>query len=160
MHHSYDHLFCTYDQIHGAAHAWYHLARNNPVGNVAVAVYLQSSKHGSVHMSAADDCERGRAVKILSARQDRNILCAGIDYVFIRQDRRTAHTHDSVFRLQNDVHAFGKTFRYHSRQTDTQIHYITVIELSGHSSGYSFLQIYHVFSPPTTASTNMPDVLT
>ena len=63
MDHGDDHALGAGHQIHGAAHAGNHLARNHPVGEHAALVDLQAAEHGDVDVAAADQAEREGAVK-------------------------------------------------------------------------------------------------
>ena len=68
MLHGDDHALCPAHEVHGAAHAWYHLAGDHPVGEVAGRIDLQAAKHGNVDMAAANQAERHRAVESGRAR--------------------------------------------------------------------------------------------
>ena len=77
--HGQDHLVGTREQVHRTAHAGGFLARDDPVGQVAFFIDLQGSQYRSVHMTAADDAERGGAVEARGALEGRDESAAGID---------------------------------------------------------------------------------
>ena len=106
--HGQDHLVGTREQVHRTAHAGGFLARDDPVGQVAFFIDLQGSQYRSVHMTAADDAERGGAVEARGALEGRDESAAGIDKfgVFLARCGGRAHTEQAVFALQEDLNAF------------------------------------------------------
>src|SRR3954466_7746953 len=52
--HGNDNPLGAADEIHSAAHARHHLARDHPVGEKAVSIDLEATEHGDVNMTAAD----------------------------------------------------------------------------------------------------------
>ncbi len=58
-------------QIHRPAHARDHLARDRPVGELALRIDLEPAQHRHVDMAAADQAERHRAVEDSMRREAR-----------------------------------------------------------------------------------------
>ena len=57
MFHGNDHPLGASNQIHRAAHARHHFARDDVAGKAAGLVHLQRAQHGQVHVAAPDDGE-------------------------------------------------------------------------------------------------------
>ena len=55
--HAHDAVLGAHAQVHGAAHAGHLLAGDDPVGQVALGIDLQSAQEAGVHMAAADQAE-------------------------------------------------------------------------------------------------------
>src|SRR5262245_27367852 len=69
------------DEIHGAAHAFHHLAGDHPVREIARFVHLQRAEHRQIDVAAADHRERLRAVEVRAARNLCDRLLAGVDQI-------------------------------------------------------------------------------
>ncbi|KAG5718208.1 hypothetical protein E4T56_gene15747, partial [Termitomyces sp. T112] len=81
MLHHHDDLLDARDQIHSAAHALDHLARDHPVGDVAILGHFHRAKDGQVDMAATDHGKALRAVEIGRMGQLADRLLARIDEV-------------------------------------------------------------------------------
>jgi hypothetical protein len=57
MLHDHDDALHARHQVHGAAHALHHLARDHPVGEIAVLGHLHGAQDRQVDMAAADHAE-------------------------------------------------------------------------------------------------------
>ena len=149
MFHGQDHLVGTREQVHRTAHAGGFLARDDPVGQVAFFIDLQGSQYRSVHMTAADDAERGGAVEARGALEGRDESAAGIDKfgVFLARCGGRAHTEQAVFALQEDLNAFRQVIGDGRRQSDTEVHHVAVFEFHRHAFGddFSDLFLFHRF---------------
>ena len=83
MLHDYDDLLHARHQVHGPTHALNHLARDHPVGDVAILRDFHRAQYGQVDMPAADHRKAGGTVEIGRLRQLANGLFACIDKVGI-----------------------------------------------------------------------------
>ena len=79
--HCDDDVFGAGDQVHGATHALDHLARDHPVGQVAVLIDLQRAEHREIDVPAADHRERVGAVEIGAAGELRDGFLARVDEI-------------------------------------------------------------------------------
>ena len=61
--HQYDNAFDASDQVHRTAHAFDHLARNHPVGEIAFFADLHGTQNRQVDLAATDHGERLVAAK-------------------------------------------------------------------------------------------------
>src|SRR5215813_12851777 len=80
LHHDH-HLLDPGDEVHGAAHALDHLARDHPIGEVAVLSDLHRAEHREVDVSAAHHAEAVGTREIAGGRQLRDGLLPGIDKI-------------------------------------------------------------------------------
>ena len=131
MLHHHDDLLHPGDQVHRAAHALHHLARDHPIGDVPPFGDFHRTQHGQVDMAAADHGEAGRAVEIGRMRQLADRLLAGIDQVGIDLVviREGADAQHPVLGLQGDVHAFGDMVGHQRRDADAEVDVEAVLQL-------------------------------
>src|SRR5512139_1806401 len=61
--HRNDYTFCPRYQVHCSAHPWHHFAGDHPIREHSSCIDLERSEHSHVHVAAADEAERHRAVK-------------------------------------------------------------------------------------------------
>src|SRR5437762_2491398 len=52
--HRNDYPPCPSHQVHRSAHPLHHLARNRPVGQVAVLIHLHRTQNAHIHVATAD----------------------------------------------------------------------------------------------------------
>ena len=107
MLHRHDDARAGGDEVHGAAHPLHHLARNNPVRNVARCAYLQRAEHGQVDARCANHPKALRGGEEAGARDGRDRLFARVYPVGVRRALAWVgpHAEQAVFRLQLDAHA-------------------------------------------------------
>src|SRR5437764_15461595 len=71
------------DEIHCAAHAFDHLARNHPVGYVSPRRDLHCSKNRCINLSATDHPERGGGVEERCTTTESHSLLPCVDQVWV-----------------------------------------------------------------------------
>ena len=102
MLHQHDHALDTGHQIHRAAHALDHLARNHPVGQVTAGGDLHGTQNRQVDLAAANHGKRLVRAKNRRTRQGGHGLLARVDQVGINLlfGGKRANAQHAVFRLQ------------------------------------------------------------
>jgi len=122
-------------KVHGAAHAFHHLAGNHPVGQIALLVHLQRAQDGQVDMAAADHGKRVGAVEIRAAGRLCHGLLAGIDQVRVDLELGWIGTdaEQAVLRVQCDLDARWNMVRDERRHADAKVDVVTVAQLSSYS---------------------------
>ena len=149
MFHQHNHALDAGDQIHGAAHALHHLARDHPIGEVAIFGHLQGAQDGKVNMPAADHAEGLRGIEEGTGRQLRNRLLAGIDqigifFAFIGEGAKAQH---AVFALQLHIKAGGDVIGDQRRDADPKVHIEAIFQFARRTSGHFIAVPGHGFSP-------------
>src|SRR5262245_27173928 len=137
LHHHHDPLDPG-DEVHGAAHALHHLARNHPIGEVAVLGYLHGAEDREVDVPAADHGEAVGGGKIARGRDFSDRLLAGIDEIgvlFALVAERTEAQH-AVLALQLHAHAVTNVVRHQRRYADAEIDIEAVAQLLGSAFGH------------------------
>ena len=79
--HADDAVLSTHAQVHSAAHAGHLLAGDDPVGQIALGIHLQSAQEAGVHMAAADQAEIGSGIDKAAAVSHGSNAATGIDDV-------------------------------------------------------------------------------
>jgi hypothetical protein len=120
-------------QVHRAAHALDHLARDRPVGDVADDRDLHGTQDRGVDLAAADHPEARRGVEEGSALAQGDRLLAGVDQVGvdILLEGIGADAEDAVLGLQDDLDVVGDIVGDQRRQADPEVDVGPVRQLLG-----------------------------
>ncbi len=153
LHHHHDALDAG-DQIHRAAHALDHLARNHPVGEVAVLRHLHRAEDRQVDMSAAHHAEGFGGREIAGRRQFAHRLLAGVDEVgvFLALVRKRSHAQHAVLALKIHVDAIRNIVRHQRRNADAKIDVIAVAQFLRGTRCHLFAGPGHQTSTPVAAA--------
>ena len=153
MLHDDDDFLDAADEIHGAAHAFDHLAGDHPIGEVAVFRHLHGAEDGDIDVTAADHGERVSRIEIARGRQLGDGLLAGIDEIgiFLTLEREWPGAEHAVLRLQLHTHAVGNVIRHQGGNTDAEIDVKTVAQLFRGAFGHLIATPGHHTSPPVPA---------
>ena len=128
--HHHDDLLDPGNQVHRPAHALDHLARDHPVGDVAVFGDFHRAEHGQIDLAAANHREAGGAVKIGRVRQLADGLLAGVDQIGIDLvlGRERPDPEHAVLALQRHGNALGNMVRHQCRNTNAKIDVVTIAQ--------------------------------
>ena len=139
VHHGDDNFLGAAHEVHSAAHACNSLARDDPVGQIAVLVDLHRAQNGSVDVAAADDGEGFFRTEEVRIRSIGDPVAAAVDdsVIFLARFGLAGQTGEAVLGLQNDVYAFRKEAGAHGRKTDAQVDDVAVMEFLRRSLGDS-----------------------
>src|SRR5262249_41579808 len=140
-------------EVHGAPQALHHLARNHPIGEVAVLGHLHGAEDREVDVSAADHGEAVGGGKKARGRDFGDRLLAGIDEIgvlFALVGERTEAQH-AVLALQLHAHAVRNVVRDQRRYADAEIDVETVTQLLGGAFGHLLAGPGHHTSSPVPA---------
>ena len=120
-------------EIHRAAHALHHLARDHPVGEVAVLGHFHGAQDGQVDVAAADHGEAVGRAEIGRALDLGHGLLAGIDDVGVDLvvEREGADAQHAVLALQGDVDILRHVVRHQRRNADAEIDVVAVLQFLG-----------------------------
>ncbi|MCY1240003.1 hypothetical protein D9M72_528310 [compost metagenome] len=140
---------CAGHQVHGAAHALDHLARNGPVGEVAGSGHLHSAQDGDLHVAAADHAEGGRGVEDAAAGEDRDGLLAGVDEVgvFLSLVGEGAHAEQAVLALQDHADAIGQVVGHQRGDANAEVDVVAVVQFFGRDRSHFIPGPSHDDSP-------------
>src|SRR5665647_523585 len=152
--HQDDDLLGAVDQVHRAAHALDHLARDHPVGDVAVCGDLHRTQDGGVDLATADHAEAGGRVEEGGTLAQGDGLLAGVDQVRILFPINGIgpDTQDAVLGLQNQLDVLGDILRHQRWQADPEVDVVTIGELGGGAGGHLLTIKGHQWWPPFSAS--------
>ena len=119
--HGNDNLRAACAEVHGAAHTGNLLARYDPVGKVTVFGNFHCAKNGRFDVSASDETERFRGIKILYSWNSGYISAAGVDDVNVEVGsiRNCVDTCESVFGVERNGNILRNIVCDHGWQTDT-----------------------------------------
>src|ERR1043166_5948612 len=154
--HHHDHLLDAGDEVHGAAHAFDHLARDHPVGEVAVLGHLHGAEDRQVDVAAADHREAVGAGEIARGRQLGDGLFAGVDQVrvLLALERERTGAEHAVLALQLHAHAGRDVVRHQGRNADAEIDVETVAQFLGGALGHLLAGPGHMRPPYQLSLTN------
>ena len=119
------------DEVHRPAHPLDHLARDHPVGEVALLADLHRAEDREIDLAAADHRERVVRAEDRRARQRRHGLLAGVDEVgvdLVLGRERTDAEH-AVLALQPDLDARRHVVGDERRQADAEVDVEAVAQL-------------------------------
>ena len=138
MHHGDDDVLGGGDEVHRAAHSFYELAGDFPVGDVSVLGYLHGAEYGKLDVLPPDHGEAGGGVEDGRAGLGGDGLLAGVDHVgvLLSGERKGAHAKDAVFRLELDADTFRDVVRDQGGDADAEVDVPAVLEFLGYSLGY------------------------
>src|SRR3977135_833881 len=153
LHHHHD-LLDPGDEVHGAAHALHHLARDHPVGEVAVLGHLHGAQERDVDMAAADHGEGIGGGEIAGGGDLGDGLLSRIDEVgillaLVGEGPEAEH---AVLALELHAHAVRYVIRHQGRDADAEIDIETVAQLLGGARGHLVATPGHQTSTPVAAA--------
>ena len=144
-------------QVHSAAHAGHLLAGDDPVGQVALSVDLQSAQEAGVHMAAADQAEVGGGVDEAAAESHGGGRTTGIHHVVrivivVAFLGGLAGGDDTQLSVDDQLHVLGQIVGDQGGQADAQVHDVAVLQLFGAALGDKAfdLALFHYFLSPST----------
>ena len=147
MLHQHDHALDAGDQVHRAAHALDHLARNHPVGQVALLADLHRAQDGQVDLAAANHRKAVMTAEDRRTRQRGHGLLAGVDQVGVHRifSRERADAQHAILGLQPDFLVAGNEVGNQRRNADAEVDVETVFEFLGSSGRHLVLGPRHAF---------------
>src|SRR5260370_24576463 len=119
------------NQIHCSAHAFDHLSRNHPVGDITLLTDLHRPQNRQIDVAAPNHREAFRAVKDRGSGQSRDRLFTLVDEISIlfRLVGKRADTQQSVLALQNHTHAGRYVVGDESWNADAEVDILVVAQL-------------------------------
>ena len=120
------------DEVHRAAHALDHLARDHPVGEVAGSQTCMAPRTAVSMWPPRIMPKRRGGVEERGARRTVTVSLPAL----IRSASTSivggirAHAEDAVLRVQHQLHPVGQVVRDQRRQPDAEIHVLAVGQLS------------------------------
>ena len=147
--HQHDHAAHARHQVHRAAHALDHLARDHPVREVAFFADLHRAEDREVDLAAADHAEAVRAREDARAGQRRHRLLAGVDHVGVDLvlGREGADAQQAVLALQPNLHARGHVIGHHRGQADAEVDVEAVLKFLRGACRHLVSRPSHVRAP-------------
>ncbi len=128
------------DEVHRAAHAFQHFPGNGPIGESALFIDLERTENGKIDVASANHGERIGGRKIGATGEFSDGFLAGVDEIRIdfRVQRIRPDAEHAVFRLENDVHAFGNVVGHKRGHANAEIDVVAVAEFKGDAAGDAF----------------------
>src|SRR6185437_10595309 len=120
------------------AHAFYALAGDHPVGEIAALGDLHGAEDGEVDVAAADHGEGVGGGEDGCAGQEGDGLLAGVDEVGVDLGVEWigAHAEQTVFRLKDNRHAGRDAARAESGHADAEVHVEAVLQFARGALGH------------------------
>lgn len=132
------------DEVHRAAHAFYHLARNHVVGEVAIDGDLEPAEDGDINVSTPYHGETVGAAKEGRAGDGGNRLLACVDKVgvnFVLRWERT-DSEQPILGLEDNLSALGDMVGDEGRHSDAEVDIGAVPQFERRSSDNDFSGIH------------------
>ena len=137
MHHGDDDVCGARYEVHGPAHSLYELARNFPVGDVAVFGDFHCAEYRQINVLAPDHGEAGHRIEDRRAGQGGDRLLARIDQVgvFFPFVGKRPHPENAIFGLKGDFQAVGNVVGNEGRNADAEVDVPAVLKFGGDALG-------------------------
>ena len=140
-------------QVHGAAHAFDHLAGDHPIGEVTLLADLHRAQDRQIDLATADHGKAFVAAKNAGARDSGDGLLARVDDVgvdFILGGKR-AYAQHAVLALQPHLDVGAHEVGHQGWQANAQVHVVAVFEFLRCARSHLIVRPGHGQAPTRSA---------